>query len=513
MTTNPNVLELSVEEAQERETVGLSLWQLAMRRLRRDRLTQIAIVIIALFTILSILAPVITTNILRVDYATTRLNDTFIFPGRPERLVYLPDQRLPSQGLLTVVVMDRQREYQQVFTEIEGSFLQQNADKAALQFFHASEELKSLSLFLNQDENSVARRVRFGEASEATAIDPGTYTVTIKPGTDEDGDPVTTLENVTVEAGQVLTLIMMGSEEGTESRALGLRAYTVDLGGLERGTARVQAVLAAQKLPERVGLELQNETITEDLTYGDAYVVERPSGRAHVAFFDINAPTHILGTDDLGRDQIARLLYAGQVSLGIGFFSAMLSVIIGVTLGIITGFYGGVIDDAINWLITTISSIPTLLLLLIIVAALSPGPGTLILVLGLLGWLGICRLVRGETFSIRAREYIVSARAIGAPVFRIMLVHILPNLLSVVIISMAINIGNLILTESALSFLGFGIKPPTPSWGNMLTNAQDFFRRGAHLVWPPGLMISVTVLCLYIVGDGLRDAFDPTLRN
>lgn len=513
MTTDSNVLALTIDEEQERETVGLSLWQLAMRRLRRDRLTQIAIVVIALFTLLSILAPLITTYLLKVDYATTQLNDTFIFPGRPERLVYLPDQRLPSQGLMTVVMADRQQQYQQIFSEVPRDFFPQNEGKVGFQFFHASEELKSLSLFLNEDEEAVARRVKFGEVSELAAVDPGTYTIAMKRGTDEDGDPVTTLENVTVEAGQILTLVVMGSEEGADDKALSLRAFTASLDGLNQGTSRVQAINAALQAPDRLGLELQNETISEDIVYGEAFVTDRPAGRAHVAFFDLNAPTHILGTDDLGRDQIARLLYAGQVSLGIGFFAAALSVLIGVTLGIITGFYGGIIDDAINWLITTISSIPTLLLLLIIVAALSPGPATLILVLGLLGWLGICRLVRGETFSIRAREYIVSARAIGAPVFRIMLVHILPNLLSVVIISMAINIGNLILTESALSFLGFGIKPPTPSWGNMLTNAQDFFRRGAHLVWPPGLMISVTVLCLYVLGDGLRDAFDPTLRN
>jgi peptide/nickel transport system permease protein len=221
----------------------------------------------------------------------------------------------------------------------------------------------------------------------------------------------------------------------------------------------------------------------------------------------------VLGTDDLGRDQLARLLWGGQVSLSIGFLAAIISLVIGVTIGIMTGYYGGLVDDFVNWLITTLNSLPTLLLLLIIVAIFRPTPIVLILVLGLLGWTGTVRLVRGETFSIRAREYIVSARAIGVPVSRIMLVHILPNLLSIVLITLALDIGGLILTESALSFLGFGINPPTPSWGNMLTNAQTFFTKGPHLVIWPGLLISVTVLCLYLIGDGLRDAFDPTLKN
>lgn len=222
---------------------------------------------------------------------------------------------------------------------------------------------------------------------------------------------------------------------------------------------------------------------------------------------------HILGTDDLGRDHLARLLYAGQVSLGIGFLAAILSLSIGVTLGITTGFYGGVIDDITNWVIATLTSIPSLFLLLIVAAVLSPTATTLILVLGLLGWTGTTRLVRGETLSLREREYVISARAIGASPLRIMFVHILPNLFSVIVVTLAIDIGSLILAEAGLSFLGLGVKPPTPSWGNMLTNAQTFFTKGPILVVMPGLMIFTTVLCLYIIGDGIRDAFDPTAKD
>ncbi|MFN8421371.1 MAG: ABC transporter permease [Anaerolineae bacterium] len=230
-------------------------------------------------------------------------------------------------------------------------------------------------------------------------------------------------------------------------------------------------------------------------------------------FLPIGSANHLLGTDDLGRDHLARLLYAGQVSLGIAFVAAFLSLSIGVTVGILAGYYGGWLDDAINWLIATLGSIPTLFLLLIIAAVFSPGPMVLILVLGGLGWLSTARLVRGETLALREREYVISARSIGASNIRIMLQHILPNLLSIVLITLATDIGDLILTESALSFLGLGIQPPTPSWGNMLSNAQTFFTLGPHLVVLPGILISTTVLCLYVIGDGLRDAFDPTARD
>ena len=230
-------------------------------------------------------------------------------------------------------------------------------------------------------------------------------------------------------------------------------------------------------------------------------------------FAAINSPGHVLGTDELGRDHLARLLYGGQVSLGIGFSAAILSIVIGVTVGVATGYYGGIVDDLIIWFITTLNSIPQLYLLLILSSVLSPGPFTLVLVLGFLGWTGTTRLVRGETFSLREREYVVAARAIGASDLRIMFLHIVPNLLSLVVITLALGIAGLILTESSLSFLGFGVKSPTPSWGNMLTAGLDLIRFAPHLVIFPGLLIMITVLCLYIIGDGLRDAFDPKLSD
>lgn len=222
---------------------------------------------------------------------------------------------------------------------------------------------------------------------------------------------------------------------------------------------------------------------------------------------------HILGTDELGRDHLARLLHGGQVSLGIGFSAAILALTIGSSIGVFTGYYGGVIDDGVIWFITTLNSVPQIFLLLTISALLAPGPLGLILVFSLLGWTGATRLVRGETFALKQREFVLAARAVGASSWRIMFTHILPNVFSLLIISLSRAIGGLILAESALSFLGFGIKPPTPTWGNMLSGGLDLLNRAPHLVVAPGLLISITVLCLYIVGDGLRDAFDPKIAD
>ena len=229
---------------------------------------------------------------------------------------------------------------------------------------------------------------------------------------------------------------------------------------------------------------------------------------------DCTTQHHVLGTDDIGRDQLARLAKAGQITLRIAFLAALLSLTIGVSIGIVTGYYGGLVDDFIMWFITTLNSIPQLFLLLIVFSVLRPGPDELTFILGILGWTGTARLVRGETLALREREYVVSARSVGASDIRIMSNHIMPNLISVVIISLAIDIGALMLTEAALSFLGFGVQPPTPTWGSMLNNARLYMTSsGAHLVVFPGALITISVLCLYVIGDGIRDAFDPTVND
>lgn len=217
----------------------------------------------------------------------------------------------------------------------------------------------------------------------------------------------------------------------------------------------------------------------------------------------------LLGTDQLGRDQFYRLIYGGRVSLSIAYLASALTIVIGITLGLLAGYYGKVVDDAISWVINTLSAIPPLFLLLIASAIWEPSTEVLIIVLGALGWVGTSRLVRGEVLSLKERDYVMAAKALGASDFRILASHILPNVVSIVMVTMTIIAGNLILVESGLSYLGVGIQPPTPTWGNMLTDSRSYFVTGVHLVFSPGVLIMITVLCFYLVGDGLRDALDP----
>ena len=273
-------------------------------------------------------------------------------------------------------------------------------------------------------------------------------------------------------------------------------------------TERLMGVTYFTSDPERTFQPIPIACGTSPKIDENGRVVAEPCREAHPDW-----RKHVLGTDELGRDHLARLLYAGQISLSIGLSAAFLSFTIGISLGVITGFYGGVVDDFVNWVIVTLNAIPGLYLLLIIQALLDTGPVVFIGVLGFIGWTGTTRLVRGGTLSLREQEYVLSARASGASDLRIMFLHIVPNYLSVVIITLMFAIGGIILVEAALSFLNFGIPPETPTWGNMLTNARTFFRNKFDLVLLPGLMIFVTVLCLYLIGDGLRDAFDPTSRD
>jgi peptide/nickel transport system permease protein len=226
-------------------------------------------------------------------------------------------------------------------------------------------------------------------------------------------------------------------------------------------------------------------------------------------FFPPMTEGHLLGTDEYGRDQLIRLLYGGRISLAIAYSASLMIISIGVVLGLISGFYGGLVDDIINWMVNTLSSMPPLFILLIVSALWSPSPEILIVILALLGWFGTCRLVRGEVLSLKERDYILAAKALGASDFRLIFVHIFPNVLSLVIVTGTIIAGNLILLESGLSYLGLGVQPPTPTWGNMLTDARNFLVTGVHLIVWPGVLIMITVLCFYLLGDGLRDALDP----
>jgi peptide/nickel transport system permease protein len=218
---------------------------------------------------------------------------------------------------------------------------------------------------------------------------------------------------------------------------------------------------------------------------------------------------HPLGTDQYGRDQLIRVLYGGRISLAIAYSASLMSIAIGMTVGMLAGYYGGRIDDVVIWFVNTLSSIPTIFLLILAATIWTPSPEVLIVILALIGWIGTCRLVRGQVLALKERDYILAAHALGLPNWWVMVYHLLPNVLPIIITNLTISAGTLILVESGLSFLGLGVQAPTPTWGNMLTDARSYFARGVHLVFWPGLLITVTVLCFYLVGDGLRDALDP----
>jgi peptide/nickel transport system permease protein len=221
---------------------------------------------------------------------------------------------------------------------------------------------------------------------------------------------------------------------------------------------------------------------------------------------------HLLGTDDLGRDVFARLLYAGQVSLTIGFTIAGVSLLIGVPIGLASGYFGGRFDDASNAVIQTMLNIPDLFLLILLSVTLRPSPLMLAFLIGALGWMGTARQVRALALSMRERDYVLAARVMGADDARIMVRHVLPNLVSVVTVVAGFSMAGGILAESGLSYLGLGVQPPIASWGNMLNNSLENVTRAPWLVAAPGFMIFVTVFCIFLIGDGLRDAFDPRLK-
>jgi peptide/nickel transport system permease protein len=235
------------------------------------------------------------------------------------------------------------------------------------------------------------------------------------------------------------------------------------------------------------------------------------------------SPQHPLGTDELGRDLLVRLLYGGQISLVVGLASALCAAVVGTLLGLLAGYYGGRLDALLMRFTDGVIALPILPLLIILAAidltklglpqALVDSESVslyrIVFLIALVGWTTVARLVRGATLSMRSREFVRAAEALGASGPRIMLVHILPNVVSPIIVATTLSIGGIILLESVLSFLGLGIQPPLPSWGNMLTSAQELIWDAPALAIYPGLLIFVTVIAFNFLGDGLQDALDP----
>lgn len=224
-------------------------------------------------------------------------------------------------------------------------------------------------------------------------------------------------------------------------------------------------------------------------------------------------PTYLLGTDALGRDVLSRLIFGARVSLAIGFVGTLIGLIAGGLSGLLAGFVGGLLDETLMFLVDTVIALPFLVIALTIIAVFGSNLGVLVILAGFSGWAGYTRLARGQVLSVSNQQFVLAARAIGAPPARVMLRHILPNIGAPMIVLSTLGMTSIILLESSLSFLGLGIQPPTPAWGAMLGDGRDYLHTAWWIGVLPGIAIMVLTMSISLIGDWLRDVLDPALRG
>lgn len=227
-------------------------------------------------------------------------------------------------------------------------------------------------------------------------------------------------------------------------------------------------------------------------------------------FVQLQGPSssHPLGTDDLGQDVLTRLLYGGRVSLSIGFLATLVSSVIGVVVGVTAGYFGGLVDNILMRIVDLLLAFPAIFLLLILFSMIQASALTVVIFLGSFGWLYLARIVRSECLSLREEDFVEAARVIGGTSFRTITRHMLPNVVGPVIVTATLGVAYNMLAEASLDFLGFGVPPDVPTWGNMLTGAEEFYLTAPLLAIVPGLTLTVAILSVNFVGDGLRDTFD-----
>jgi peptide/nickel transport system permease protein len=223
-------------------------------------------------------------------------------------------------------------------------------------------------------------------------------------------------------------------------------------------------------------------------------------------------PEFPLGTDSLGQDILSRIIYGARISLLVGFVAVIISSLLGISLGLIAGFYGGVLDEVIMRIADIQLAFPAIILYIAVMAVIGPGLRNIIIVMGVVGWVSYARIERGMVLSIREMEYVTAARSVGVPTWRIMLRHVMPNAWSPIIVVASFGLASTIITESSLSFLGLGVPPSVPTWGAMLANGRDYLARAWWLATFPGAAIALTVLSINTIGDWLRDYLDPRLK-